>query len=114
MDWRQRIEWRGPSLRNKVNAFNGKNANLLTASLEGFSMLLMGKERKLAKVYETGNAKLSYNISIVVDSSNHITKIDAYRVEWAEGSGAEVIEETNIPDDIMSNLEKDLLKITTE
>ncbi len=103
-----------PSLRNKVNKFTGKNANLLTASLEGFSMLLMGKERKLAKVYETGNAKLSYNISIMVDSSNHITKIDAYRVEWAEGSGAEVFEDTDIPDDIRSDLENDLVKITSE
>lgn len=77
-------------------------------------MVFMGKERKLAKVYETGDRKLSYNISIMVDSSNHITRIDAYRVMWSEGSGAEVLEVNAISDDIESELEKDLMGITSE
>lgn len=97
-----------------MDGFRGKRANPLTASLEGFSIVFIGKNRKLAKVYETGDKQISYNVSIVVDSSNYIRQIDAYKVVWSGGSGAEVQEETSIPDDLTSNLENDLRKMTSE
>lgn len=89
----------------------GKVLDVLEASHLGFSIVFIGKERKMAKVYVISNTNIFYNVAIIVDSSSHIKNIDIYRVERKDESKTEVSQENEISDEIRSILEQDLSKM---
>lgn len=91
--------------------YKGRLVNLLEASLIGFELIYIDKKKKLTKLYKD-NESISYNVSISIDSTNKISKLEIVQIKWGKNNKSEIIYLDNYPDEIKRNLDIDIKKIT--
>ena len=53
-----------------------------------------------------------FNVSIELDNSNHIEKIQINKINWADKSKIEIINSVILPKNIEEIFKKDIIKIT--
>ena len=90
--------------------FKGKIIDLLEASLLGYELIIIDKRKKIIKIYQKNNNV--FNVSIELDNSNHIEKIQINKINWADKSKIEIINSVILPKNIEEILNKDIMKIT--
>ena len=90
--------------------FKGKIIDLLEASLLGYELIIIDKKKKIIKIYQKNNNV--FNVSIELDNSNHIEKIQISKINWADKSKIEIINSVILPKNIEEILNKDIMKIT--
>ena len=90
--------------------FKGRIIDLLEASLSGYELIIVDKRKKIIKIYQNNNNL--FNVSIELDNSNHIEKIQTSKINWADKSKIEIIDLVILPKNIEEILKKDIMKIT--
>ena len=90
--------------------FKGRIIDLLEASLLGYELIIIDKRKKIIKIYQKNNNV--FNVSIELDNSNHIEKIQINKINWADKSKIEIINSVILPKNIEEILNKDIMKIT--
>jgi len=90
--------------------FKGRIIDLLEASLLGYELIIIDKKKKIIKIYQKNNNV--FNVSIELDNSNHIEKIQISKINWADKSKIEIINSVILPKNIEEILNKDIMKIT--
>ncbi len=94
-----------------VRAFIGKRVDLIKVSQLGFSILFLGEDKKLAKLYYVKEAEKSYNVSVVLDRSNKITGFEIYEVVQTDSQGASIERVDVAPPSVAHLIEKDVSQI---
>ena len=95
---------------NILFVFKGRIIDLLEASLLGYELIIIDKKKKIIKIYQKNNNV--FNVSIELDNSNHIEKIQISKINWADKSKIEIINSVILPKNIEEILNKDIMKIT--
>ena len=95
---------------NILFVFKGRIIDLLEASLLGYELIIIDKRKKIIKIYQKNNNV--FNVSIELDNSNHIEKIQINKINWADKSKIEIINSVILPKNIEEILNKDIMKIT--
>tara|TARA_B100001179_G_scaffold56168_1_gene38408 strand:+ start:2604 stop:2909 length:306 start_codon:yes stop_codon:yes gene_type:complete len=95
---------------NILFVFKGRIIDLLEASLLGYELIIIDKRKKIIKIYQKNNNV--FNVSIELDNSNHIEKIQISKINWADKSKIEIINSVILPKNIEEILNKDIMKIT--
>ena len=90
--------------------FKGRIIDLLEASLLGYELIIIDKGKKIIKIYQKNNNV--FNVSIELDNSNHIEKIQINKINWADKSKIEIINSVILPKNIEEIFKKDIIKIT--
>ncbi len=90
--------------------FKGRIIDLLEASLLGYELIIIDKRKKIIKIYQKNNNV--FNVSIELDNSNHIEKIQINKINWADKSKIEIINSVILPKNIEEIFKKDIIKIT--
>ena len=90
--------------------FKGRIIDLLEASLLGYELIIIDKGKKIIKIYQKN--KNVFNVSIELDNSNHIEKIQINKINWADKSKIEIINSVILPKNIEEIFKKDIIKIT--
>ena len=84
--------------------FKGRIIDLLEASLLGYELIIIDKRKKIIKIYQKNNNV--FNVSIELDNSNHIEKIQTSKINWADKSKIEIIDSVILPKNIEEILKK--------
>lgn len=89
----------------------GKVIDPFKASKIGFSVLFIGEQRKLVKMYYDKISSKSYNVSIISDKINRITAIEIYEIVQTGPQGASIGRIQITSPSITSEIKKDLAEI---
>lgn len=78
----------------------------------GFSVLFLGEERKLVKMYYDEESKKSYNVSIMIDRLNRIIGSEIYEIIQTGEQGASISRVQKTTPTIALQIDRDLSQMT--